>query len=297
MESERHLKLSFNGAVLMGEFVRKVPYRGTVQAAVFDWAGTGVDYGCQGPVSVFIDAFALRGVEASVAEARAPMGLMKRDHVRAMLAAPGIAGQWSEKFGHSPTESDVDAVYADTERLMIGSIRNNADPVPGAVQAIERLRAMGLKIGSCTGYTREMVDVVAAVAAGKGYVPDAVICSSDVPAGRPNPWMCYLNAIRLGVYPMEAMVKVGDTVADIEEGLNAGMWSVGLVMTGNDLGLTAKEAEALSDEELDTRMQPVREKFLAAGAHYVLDGIWDVPVVVEQINERLARGEHPLSGR
>ena len=158
---------------------------------------------------------------------------------------------------------------------------------------METLRAQGMKIGSCTGYTRPMVDVLAPAAAAQGYIPDAVVCSSDVPQGRPYPFMCYLNAIKLEAYPLEACLKIGDTVADIHEGLNAGMWTLAVARTSNDLGLTEEQVRALPADELKDRLDKVSRRFLDAGAHYVVDGIWDAPRIAEEINRRLADGERP----
>jgi len=121
-----------------------------------------------------------------------------------------------------------------------------------------------------------------------------VVCASDVPAGRPYPWMCFQNAISLEVYPMEAMVKIGDTISDIEEGLNAGMWTVGLTQSGNELGLTQEEVELIDPLELQTRLDLIENKFKAAGAHYVARGIWKCLPIIDDINRRLDRGEQPL---
>ena len=267
--------------------------RNQVQAVVLDWAGTAVDYGCVGPVAVFVEVFKRRGVEVTPAEARAPMGLMKKDHVRAMCATESVAERWRAVHGAVPGEADVEALYLETEPMMVDCIKDHADLIPGLPDAIEALRGQGIKIGSTTGYTRSMIDVVAPLAGERGYAPDAVICSSDAPAGRPFPWMCYLNAIALAVYPMDTMVKVGDTVADIEEGLNAGMWTVGVTRTGNELGLTEREVRDLPEDELQRRLQPVAAKLERAGAHIIIEGIWDLPGAVADINERLAGGERP----
>lgn len=279
----------------MDVFIRNKPYTGTVKAAVLDWAGTAVDYGCIGPVSVFLEVFKKNGVEATLAEAREPMGVAKKDHVRAMCQMESVASRWEAVHGRKPDERDVDRMYPDTETMMVECIANHSTPIPGAVEAIEEFRKMGLKIGTCTGYTRPMVDVLAPAAAEKGYIPDAVICSSDAPAGRPYPYMCYLNAIQLQTYPMEAMVKIGDTIADIQEGLNAGMWTIAVTQTSNDLGLTRDEVENLPAEELAGRLAIIENRFKKAGAHYVVRGIWDCPDVIKRINERLSRGENPLN--
>jgi phosphonoacetaldehyde hydrolase len=138
-----------------------------------------------------------------------------------------------------------------------------------------------------------MMDILAPEAAKRGYQPDSIVCPDEVPAGRPYPWMCYQNAMQLGVYPMQAMVKVGDTLVDIEEGLNAGMWTVGLALTGNLVGLNEAELSALSAGEKDQARQKASAQLYGAGAHYVIDGIWDLPQVLQQIDECLSRGEHP----
>ncbi|MHC1790041.1 phosphonoacetaldehyde hydrolase [Solidesulfovibrio sp.] len=275
-------------------YVRKTAYKGPVKALVLDWAGTAVDYGCIGPVAVFLDVFKRRGVEPTIEEARTPMGLMKKDHIRAMCAMPDLAGRWAAVHGKLPDESDVDAMYLETEPLMVGSIKNHCELIPGLLEAVAAFRDMGLTIGSTTGYTGSMMDVLRPEAARQGYQPDAVYCSTDVPAGRPFPWMCYRNAIDLGVYPMEAMVKVGDTVSDVQEGLNAGMWTIALTKSGNELGLPLAAVESLPPSERTARLAAIADRLLQAGAHYVAEDISQVPNVLAAINERLSQGENPL---
>jgi len=278
----------------MSVFIRNKAYTGPVKAVVLDWAGTAVDYGCMGPAAVFVEVFKEQGIEVSVQEARQFMGIEKKEHIRKMCALNSVASAWEEKFGHLPGEPEVDTLYERTADLMVAAIANHADPIPGILKTVDTLRSMGIKIGSCTGYVQEMMDVLVPAAREKGYAPDATCCSSDVPAGRPYPWMCYLNAIELGVHPMEAMVKIGDTIADIEEGLNAGMWTVGIVITGNEMGLTQADLEALDPEERKRRILVIRDRFKAAGAHYILDQTADVISVIKEINKRLAAGEQPL---
>ena len=280
----------------MNQFIRKTAYTGPVRAVVLDWAGTAVDFGCMGPAAVFVEVFREQGIEVSVAEARQFMGLEKKEHIRRMCRLASVAEAWRETFGAPPAEADVDKLYDRTALLMVRVISAHADVIPGVVETMARFREMGIKIGSSTGYVREMMDVLVPLARENGYTPDAVFCSSDVPAGRPFPWMCYLNAVKLGVYPMEAMVKIGDTVADIEEGLNAGMWTVGIVQTGNEMGLARADFEALSAKERDRRTLEIQDRFHKAGAHYILNRTADAVPVIEEINRRLAAGEQPLAG-
>jgi len=277
----------------MSVSIRKNAYTGPVKAVVLDWAGTVVDYGCMGPAAVFAEVFREQGIGVSMQEARQFMGIEKKEHIRNMCALDSVVNAWQKQFGRLPGEGDVDKLYERTAHLMVAAIAGHADPIPGVVETIDTLRGMGIKIGSCTGYVQEMMDVLVPAAREKGYSPDAMFCSSDVPAGRPYPWMCYLNAIELGVYPMAAMVKIGDTITDIEEGLNAGMWTVGIVKTGNEMGLTIGDLASLDPEDRDCRIRAIRARFEGAEAHYVLDSTAEVIPVIEDINSRLSEGDQP----
>lgn len=269
-------------------------YDGPLQGAILDWAGTAVDYGCLGPAAVFVEVFKKFDVEATIPEARQFMGLMKKDHIRGMIGLPEIQKRWEKAHKKTPDENDVEALYQETEPMMVSAISQHADLIPGLLETVAGIRALGMKIGSCTGYTAPMMDVLVPLAKERGYAPDAVKCSSDVPKGRPYPWMCYLNAIEMNVYPMAALVKIGDTVSDIQEGVNAGMWTIGLTQSGNELGLSREEAEALPGAVLNEKLAHIENRFWKAGAHYVARGIWECLPIIDDINRRLAAGEKPF---
>ncbi len=267
-----------------------------VHAIILDWAGTAVDHGCMGPVAVFVEVFKKRGVDVTMDEARAPMGLQKKDHVRAMCAMEGVAARWQAAHGSAPTEADVDAMYLDTEPMMVACTKDHAQMIPGVVDTIAALRERGLKVGSTTGYTAPMMEELVPRAKAQGYEPDAIVCPDDAPAGRPAPWMCFEAAKCLGVYPMHAIIKIGDTVSDIDEGRNAGMWTIGLTRTGNELGMPAAEVDALPQAERQARLAAVGHKLQMAGAHALLESLGETAKVlaaIDIINARLARGERP----
>jgi phosphonoacetaldehyde hydrolase len=267
-----------------------------LKAVVLDWAGTTVDYGCLGPAAVFVEAFARFDIAVSVAQARRFMGMAKKEHIRALCRLDSVRDQWERCHGRAPVDADVDAVYALTEPLMVAAAARHADPIPGALETVDAFRQRGLAIGSCTGYTAPMMAALMPAAQRCGYRPDAMVCASDVPAGRPCPWMCYLNAMRLNVYPMAAMVKIGDTVSDIEEGRNAGMWTVGLTRSGNELGLSLEQTLVLDPADLNARLDAIRRRFMEAGADYTAEGIWEIVPIVDEIAARLKKGERPAAG-
>jgi phosphonoacetaldehyde hydrolase len=269
------------------------PYRGSLRAVILDWSGTTVDYGSCGPAAGFIELFGRHGIRITTEQAREPMGSHKRDHIAALLRMPKVADQWQTVHGRAPTEDDVESLYQELIPLQLRCVAAYADLIPGTLEAVSEFHRRGLKIGSTTGFNRPMMDALLKEVAARGFEPDCAISVDDAPAGRPKPWMCYLNTVQLRVFPLEACVKVGDTPLDIEEGLNAGMWTVAVAKTGNELGLTEAELAALPAAALQAKLEAAKARLHAAGAHYVVDGIGDVPALLGEIEARLAAGERP----
>jgi phosphonoacetaldehyde hydrolase len=268
-------------------------YHGPVKGVIFDWAGTTVDHGCLASATTFVEAFKGAGIGLSVAEARAPMGLAKWHHIQALIRLPSVAEAWRARYGATPGDADVEQIYRRFLPLQVETVARHSDVIEGVVDAVAQLRVRGLKIGSTTGYPREVTDVVCKVAAAQGYTPDCVVCAADTRLGRPGPYMVFKAMIDLELSPVEAVVKVGDTVVDIEEGLNAGLWAVGVAATGNEMGLTAADLAALAADQRRSRLAAARARLYAAGAHYVIDRVGDLPAVIDDIDDRLARGDRP----
>ena len=275
------------------DFVFRRSYRGPLKAAIFDWAGTTVDFGCVAPAVVFQGLFKDHGVEVSMAEAREPMGAHKRTHIAEMMRMERIRQRWEEVHGTPPADAEVDLLFAEFVPKQLAAIRNYAELIPGVPEAIAELRKQGLKIGSTSGYTREMMDILKVEGETRGYAPDCIVAATEVPAARPAPWMAYECMKQLGVYPAEACIKVGDTPKDIQEGLNAGMWSIGVAVSGNEVGLSEAEWNAADDAEKERRRTRAYDRLAASGAHYVIDSIVDLPALLIEIEARLAEGERP----
>ena len=264
-----------------------------LQAVVFDWAGTILDFGSCAPMGAFVKLFAQFGIDITIDEARAPMGMAKWDHIKALGTQPRIAAQWAAKHGHAFNDADVDRLYEVFTPMNAASVRDHTDFIPGAIEAVNAARERGLKIGSTTGYNRPIMDVVTPIAAAGGYVPDNLVCAGDLAAGRPSPLMMYRCFADLGVWPPHAVVKVDDTGVGLQEGLNAGTWAVGVSVSGNVNGLTLAEWQALDADSQQARRARATAELQAAGAHYVIDSVADLPNVLEDIERRLQAGERP----
>ena len=250
-----------------------------IKAVIFDWAGTTVDYGCVAPVQGFVDGFKSIGVDITNEMARKPMGLLKIEHTRA------IAGMLPEPVA----EEQILQAYEVFEKTLFANIEQHCDIKDHVVATVAALREQGVKIGSTTGYTSQMMECVIPRAAGQGYSPDFCITPDQTARGRPYPYMIWNNLMHFGISDPREAVKIGDTTADIQEGKNADCWTVGVIMGSSELGLTRKEVTALTEDELNDRKAAVRASYYKAGADYIINDMDEVLDVIADINRRLAR--------
>lgn len=269
----------------------------SLEAVVFDWAGTTIDFGSRAPMGAFVAAFDRFGVPITVAEARGPMGRPKRDHVAALLALPRVARAWADRHGRAPDEADVDRVHAVFVPLNVAVAADFAEPVPGAVDVVRALRARGLRIGSTTGYTREIMAPILPRAAAAGWAPDTLVCAGDLAGGRPGPEMIHRTMAELGLRDGAALVKVDDTAPGIGEGRSAGTWTVGVTASGNEVGLSWDDWSALDAAARAEATAKAARVLREAGAHYLIETVADLLPVIDDVARRLAAGETPGAPR
>jgi len=264
-----------------------------IRLVVFDWAGTVVDHGSIAPIAALVAAFDELGLDLSEAEARKPMGLNKRDHIAAILNSPVVVDQWTSAFGKPPTQADGDALYERFLPLQAQTALGRTAVIPGVVECTRELRKRGIKMGTTTGYPTAIGAPVADAARAQGFEPDHCVFPDEVSAGRPAPWMIFRNMEHACVDSPAAVLKVGDTVPDIEEGRSAACWSVGITETGSEIGMDLHEWRALPAPERARRADAAAKTLLAAGAHAVIPSVAHLPRFIDELNQRLGRGGRP----
>ena len=251
---------------------------------IFDWAGTLVDHGCRAPMEAFLEAFDAEGLPISEAVARKPMGAHKLDHVKEILAQPEVAARLPSHLAALPAAACADHFYRGFTQRLVALLPRHAAPIAGVPQALAALRERGLYIGSCSGYTRAMMDRLEPLARAAGVDPAMVVCADEVPAGRPAPWACFRIAAHFGIYPTAQALKVADTPADIAEGRNAGMATLGITATGNEVGLSSAALNALAPEERAARIEAARARLACADDW--LESVADLPAWLDARNPR-----------
>lgn len=266
-----------------------------VQAVIFDLAGTVVDFGSFAPTTIFVEAFR-RGFDfdISLAEARVPMGLGKWDHIKAVGELPDIAARWQTQFKRPMTTTDIDTIYDTFMPLQIAKVGEHAELIPHTELVVSQLRSQAIKIGACTGYPRAVLNALLPALNANGFNPDCIVATDDLAAGgRPAPYMLLKNMLELRVDDVKTCVKVDDSVPGITEGKNAGMWTVALLLSGNEAGMTLAQYQK-ADEQTLARVRNVAQKaFSQSKTDYMIDTIADLPSVISDINQRLANGERP----
>lgn len=252
------------------------------ELVIFDWAGTTVDYGSFAPVKAFKEIFVEKGIEPTMDEVREPMGMLKIEHIRTMLKMPRIEGLWRKKFDRIPNEDDLNELYENYEGKLLAILTQYATPKPHTLKCIEELKEKGIKIGSTTGYNDKMMAIVVPEAAKNGYAPEFWITPDSVNGmGRPYPYMIFENMKYFKVADMSKVMKVGDTISDINEGKNAGVFTVGIIEGSSEMGITEEEYNILDANEKANIIERVRQRYINAGADAVIMNLLELKDIMK----------------
>lgn len=265
----------------------------SLHSVLFDWAGTLIDPGSIAPVVVFQKIFEHQGIPVTLAQAREPMGMGKREHIAAICRMPTVESAWKERYGRIPGDSEIDELYRRFLPLQLETLVHHDRLIEGAADTVRELRRQGLAIGSSTGYTRALMEPLLSSSRQQGLEVDCCICSDDVPAGRPKPWMIHLALQRLDRFPTWGAVVVDDTLVGIRAGCHAGCWTVAVSESGNEMGLPAEQLAAMPGPLREKRRGEIERRFADAGADFVIPSVAELPQAIEQIRDRIAKGGLP----
>ena len=267
--------------------------RNAIKGVVFDWAGTIIDFGSLAPMGAFVQLFAKHGVTISIAQARVPMGLPKLAHIAQLGATPEIATQWQAVKGRTFSAADADALLLEFEPMSAAAAIAHGEFIPGFLDSYAWLQSRGIGVATTTGYTRRIMTPLIASAAQVGFSPALVVCCDDVERSRPDPMgmLCCMQALDLTV--TSSVVKVDDTAPGLQEGINAGCWTVGVAASGNALGWSWDQWVAASEDEREAATTVAAQQLREAGAHEVIDSVADLKHALERIEARILRGERP----
>ena len=284
---------------------------GSIRACILDWSGTTVDKYAIAPVEAVCKLFENEKIPITKEEARGPMGIRKDLHIRAILQNENVNQRWLEQHVTKtitksvlgsvpwpqkivkPSEKNVEELFEKFVPLQEEVLKNYTKLIPGVIGSTHWMQhTMGIKIGLTTGFMNSMSEILLESAIKQGFVPDCVVSGDDVEHGsRPKPFMVYKNMEMLNAWPIESIVKVDDTAEGVSEGLAAGCWTVGVSRYSTYMNIDSLEhEESLSEEEMKERHEYSKNKLKQAGAHFVVDAVYDLPSVISIINDRMKHG-------
>lgn len=217
-----------------------------IELAVLDMAGTTVtDDGLV--LRAFDEAATAVGVPGSGEEREAA-----RTYVRDTMGQSKIE-VFRHLFGAEDRARQANATF---EQAYTDSIDGGIAPVPGATEAITRLREAGVKVALTTGFSpatqQRIIDAL-----GWADLADLVLAPGDGGRGRPYPDLILNALLRTGIDDVAKVAVLGDTTSDILSGLRAGASIVAGTLTG------AHDADTLT----------------AAGATHVVASVADFPAL------------------
>jgi len=207
---------------------------------------------------------------------------------------PSIARQWEHAKGRAFTAHDSQALLVEFEPMSAASAMEHSDFIPGFMDTYAWLQARQIGVATTTGYTRKIMLPLIAKAADAGFAPARVICCDDVAHSRPSPQGMQECMQTLGLEGQcGSVVKVDDTLPGLQEGLNAGCWTVGVAASGNALGWSWDQWVQASEDERQHALPEAYRALREAGAHEVIDSVATLPAALAAIEARMARGEQP----
>ncbi|WP_369199744.1 phosphonatase-like hydrolase [Streptomyces sp. PU-14G] len=184
------------------------------------------------------------------------------DHVRATMGESKISVFRHLAGGDEERARQANSAFEDAYGRLVAD--GHCAPVPGAREAIERLRAAGRTVVLTTGFARATQDAILA-ALGWHELVAATLCPADtgpLGRGRPHPDLVLAALLRTGAADdVRRVAVVGDTVYDMRSGVRAGAGVVAGVLTG------AHGTEALRE----------------AGATHVLDSVARLPELLSSL--------------
>jgi phosphonatase-like hydrolase len=192
-----------------------------IRLVVFDIAGTIIeDHG--EVIRAFANALMENGIPFVEDELKQWKGASKREVIRHFVKQADPKGDIDQR---------VESSYRRFRSELEGFYSEKVEPVGGAVETFRWCKVHNILLATTTGFYREISDLILRQMGWRDLFA-ANISSSDVPQGRPAPYMIFHAMEATGVQNVKEVVNVGDTPLDLQSGSNAGLAGVVGVLTG-----------------------------------------------------------------
>lgn len=256
---------------------------------IFDWLGTLSNECSIWAAKNFQDAFKHLGLNVTMEEARGPMGLKKQEHAEILLfKTPRILEQFRKVYNRNPNGQDIARLLKLYEG---GDVSGYDQLLPGLVSTQHFIKyVLGFKMGMTTGFDRVVANKFIHPALQQGLLLDSSATSDEVKRGRPFPDGIVKNLRELGLatgieHAAKTLIKVDDTCVGIEEGRQAGAWTVGVYGTGSYMNVNSLEQiKEMDQDEWILRALNSMSKLSNAHPNFLVPSVNYLPGVIHFIN-------------
>jgi len=254
-----------------------------IRCCIFDLGGTIVDRYSLTPFISLMNAFGKRSITIPDHILSKDMGKKKLDHIKLLCNEPVVQKQ-------CPTIDPLD-VYEDFNRLQMNNMNEYLDIIPETKRCIQYLDDKSIRTGITTGFNKEQMDIAIEKLRLDGIVLESAVSSSCIYNGsRPYPHMINKNMENLNISHPKEVIKIDDTEVGIQEGINAGCYTVGVAGWSINMNVfTFAEKTFLDKHDTDIegilyyKLKESRKKLSDAGADVVIDTLDELPEVIDSI--------------
>ncbi len=197
-----------------------------IELLVFDLAGTTVDDSIEGIPLVAVamkETFSKHGYDIDVEVVNKYRGMEKREAIQ------NILNELHRQSSTSPNV-DVEVIFKDFKYFLNKNLSSIKNEIPGTTGVFRQLKSAGMKIAVGSGFPHSVVEAIASTLEWAELV-DYLSSAEKAGHGRPHPAMIHSAMKFFNISDPRAVIKVGDTKIDVQEGKNAGCWTVS-VLTG-----------------------------------------------------------------
>ena len=222
-----------------------VPHR--VSTVIGDLSGTFCHPFASVVSEAFVRVFSNEGVGLHWDEVFKHMGMPKNLHIEALLENPVIWKRWTQTKGYEPTQDDTDRLYGAFLPIQEDLLKKFSHPLPDVRETMRTLQDdYEIEVGATTGFPQQLASIVQNSLVPQGVELKHVVgCDSVLDGIRPAPFMLYRCMELFDSWPLSTVVKVGDTIGDIQEGRAAGVWTVGVTEYSSMLGVGYFQEESI----------------------------------------------------
>lgn len=207
-----------------------------IKLLVFDLAGTTVDDSVEGVPLVAVamrETFEKHGYDIDVEIVNKYRGMEKREAIQCIL------NDLHKQSNTTPT-NDVEVIFKDFKYFLNKHLSSIKNEIPGTTDVFRKLKSAGMKIAVGSGFPHSVVEAIVSTLNWTELV-DYLSSAEKAGHGRPHPAMIHSAMKFFGISDPRSVVKVGDTKIDVQEGKNAGCWTVS-VLTGTQTRKFIKES-------------------------------------------------------